>query len=113
MAGSIEAAPPARPSGTLAMTLEGQDERLSAALLAVAVAPRAETYRQLAREYRRLGVMDKAHEHFSDAVRLDPSDAVSYDALARAMGRPSSEAARKLTERAVRKLAALMQADGG
>jgi RNA polymerase sigma-70 factor (ECF subfamily) len=36
----------------------------------------------------------------------------SYDALARAMGRPSAEAARKLTERAVRKLVALMQADG-
>ena len=74
---------PARPSGTLAMTLEAQDERLSVALLAVAIAPNAETYRQLAREYRRLGVMDKAHEHFSDAVRLDTSDASSYDALAR------------------------------
>ena len=84
----VKTAPPApdvraRPSGTLGMTLEGQDERLSAALLAVTVAPRAETYRQLAREYRRLGVMDKAHEHFSNAVGLDKSDAASYDALAR------------------------------
>ena len=32
----------------------------------------------------------------------------SYDAIARAMNRPSSEAARKLVERAVRRLAALM-----
>ena len=71
------------PSSTFAFTLESQDERLQAALLAVTIAPRAETYRLLAREYRRLGVMDKAHEHFSDAVRLDPSDAASYDALAR------------------------------
>jgi len=70
-------------SGTLAMTLEAQDERLSAVLLALAIAPRAETHRQAAIEYRRLGVMDKAHEHFSNAVRLEPSDAASYDALAR------------------------------
>jgi RNA polymerase sigma-70 factor (ECF subfamily) len=37
----------------------------------------------------------------------------SFDALARAMNRPSAEAARKLTERAVRRLVALMQTDGG
>ena len=71
------------PSGTLAMTIEAQDERLSAVLLALAIAPRAETHRQAALEYRRLGVLDKAHEHFSNAVSLNPSDAVSYDALAR------------------------------
>ena len=34
------------PSGTLAMTLEGQDERLSAVVLALGVAPRAGTHRQ-------------------------------------------------------------------
>jgi RNA polymerase sigma factor (sigma-70 family) len=37
----------------------------------------------------------------------------SYDALARAMGRPSSDAARKLTDRALRRLIAFMQPDGG
>lgn len=36
----------------------------------------------------------------------------SYDALARAMERPSSEAARKLTERALRRLLALMPPNG-
>lgn len=36
----------------------------------------------------------------------------SYDALARAMDRPSPDAARKLTERALRRLIALMQPDG-
>ena len=36
----------------------------------------------------------------------------SYDALARAMERPSPEAARKLTERALRRLLALMPPDG-
>jgi len=37
----------------------------------------------------------------------------SYDALARAMQRPSPEAARKLTERALRRLLALMPSNGG
>ena len=36
----------------------------------------------------------------------------SYDALARALDRPSSEAARKLTERALRRLLDLMDRDG-
>ena len=36
----------------------------------------------------------------------------SYDALARAMDRPSPDAARKVTERALRRLIALMQPDG-
>ena len=36
----------------------------------------------------------------------------SYDALARAMGRPSAEAARKLTERALRRLVSLIERDG-
>jgi DNA-directed RNA polymerase specialized sigma24 family protein len=37
----------------------------------------------------------------------------SYDALARAMDRPSPDAARKLTERALRRLIELMQSDVG
>lgn len=36
----------------------------------------------------------------------------SYDALARAMDRPSPDAARKLTERALRRLITLMQPNG-
>lgn len=38
---------------------------------------------------------------------------LSFDALARALGRSSSEAARKATERAVRRLVALMQPTAG
>ena len=77
------AAKPSSPSGAFAVTLESTDGRLAAALLAVAAVPRAETYRQLALEYRRLGVLDKAHEHFSNAVAMDSTDAASYDAMAR------------------------------
>jgi len=36
----------------------------------------------------------------------------SFEALARAMDRPSPDAARKLTERALRRLLALMRPDG-
>jgi tetratricopeptide (TPR) repeat protein len=77
--------PSARPPApqTMALTLESQDQRLAAALLAVAIAPRADTYRHAAREYRRLGVLDKAHEYFSLAVAMDATDAASYDGLAR------------------------------
>ena len=68
-------------------------------------------------------VRREAIERYERALaQLDESDRAaiigrfemgySYDALARAMNRPSPDAARKLTERAVRRLAALM-APGG
>ena len=70
-------------SRTLASTLESSDGRLAAALLQLLGVPNAVTHRQVAREYRRLRVLDKAHEHYSSAVRLDPTDAESFEALAR------------------------------
>jgi Tfp pilus assembly protein PilF len=74
---------PAGGSSSLAATLESSDGRLAAALLQLLGVPSAVTHRQVAREYRRLRVLDKAHEHFSSAVRLDPTDAESFEALAR------------------------------
>jgi tetratricopeptide (TPR) repeat protein len=68
---------------TLAPTLESTDPKLRAALLALAAVPGAASHRQVAIEYRRLGVIDAAHEHFTAAVRLQQSDAFSHDALAR------------------------------
>jgi tetratricopeptide (TPR) repeat protein len=68
---------------TLATTVEGTDTQLSAALLAAAVVPGPETYRRVAREYRRVGILDQAHEYFTRAVKADPADAVSYEGLAR------------------------------
>ena len=67
----------------LSATLEGSDERLKAALLILAVAPSAATHRQVAIEYRRLGVFDHAEEHFTAAVKLDTNDALSLDGIAR------------------------------
>ena len=71
------------PRGTFAPTLESTDPQLSAALLAAAAAPSAEAFRRVGREYRRAGVLDQAHEYYARAVKIDPADAVSYEALAR------------------------------
>lgn len=69
--------------GSIALTLESTDAQLSAALLAATIAPSAETFRRVGREYRRAGVLDQAHEYFTRAVKQDPTDAESYEALAR------------------------------
>src|SRR4051812_33311723 len=74
--------PPARPAAT-SVVLESWDPALSAALAALALSPTGPAHRQVAIEYRRLGVLDKAHAYFSKAVDLDPNDAAAYDALAR------------------------------
>jgi tetratricopeptide (TPR) repeat protein len=42
-----------------------------------------EAYRAAAREYRRLGVFDKAHEYLNRALALGRRDGATYDALAR------------------------------
>jgi len=64
-------------------TLEASDERLAEALKELAEAPGSGTFRRVADEYRRLGIFDLAHEHYTEAVRRNPRDAASYDALAR------------------------------
>src|SRR5688500_17916426 len=75
---------PSAPARTMAVTIEATDSALSAALLKLRVFPSsAVAHSDVAREYRRLGVMDMAHEHFTRAVALDRTDAVSYEALAR------------------------------
>ena len=81
---SLEQRPAAkRPKQSMAQTIESLDSRLSAALLQASVLPSAATYRNVAREYRRLGVLDQAHEYLTRAVKQDPTDAVSYEGLAR------------------------------
>jgi tetratricopeptide (TPR) repeat protein len=74
------ASAPVRPPSE---TLERSNTRLAAALLRVQVAPSAAAHRDLAREYRLAGVLDKAHESFERAIRMQPDDAASHEALAR------------------------------
>ena len=86
--GSRRADAAAKPSSNAAVnmivrTVEATDPQLAAALLEAAVVPGPAAYRRLAREYRRLGILDQAHEYFTRAVKLDPADAVSHEGLAR------------------------------
>ena len=62
---------------------EVKDERLRNALAQLAAGPSADGHRQVAIEYRRLGIADAAFTHLSAAIKLDPKDAASYDLRAR------------------------------
>jgi tetratricopeptide (TPR) repeat protein len=77
---SSDGAPPRRP---LSPTVETSDSRLAAALLRATAVPSAAAHRDVALEYRRLGVFDRAHDYFERAIALDPADAVSHEGVAR------------------------------
>ena len=77
---SANARPDSRPAPR---TVEASDPALAAALLAATAVPSPETYREVAQEYRRLGVHDRAHDYLVRALKLDPKDAATHDALAR------------------------------
>ena len=67
----------------LAATIENTDRRLTAALLADAVRPSADGALQVAEEYRRLGLLDSAHDWLVRALEKDPRSAAVHEALAR------------------------------
>jgi tetratricopeptide (TPR) repeat protein len=85
----VKASPPVESRSASALrvppsrTVEASDARLAAAILRAKVAPSATAHREVALEYRRLAVFDKAHDSFERAVALDPADAVSHEGLAR------------------------------
>jgi tetratricopeptide (TPR) repeat protein len=84
MAKFREKAANARPEPRPAvLTVEASDPALAAALLAATAVPSPDTYREVAQEYRRLRVYDKAHDYLSAALKFDPKDATTHDALAR------------------------------
>jgi tetratricopeptide (TPR) repeat protein len=62
---------------------EARDQRLRDRLAALRAAPSAAAHRDVAAEYRRLGIADAAYSHLSAAIRLAPKDAVAYDQRAR------------------------------
>jgi len=64
-------------------TIEGRDAELSAARLMLALVPGAESHRRVAAAYLRVGVLDAAYDNFKAALRLEPTDAASFDGLAR------------------------------
>lgn len=75
--------PIGRPANLLVQTVEATNPQLAGALLAAGILPGAEAYRRVGHEYRRVGILDQAHEYFTRAVKLEPTDAASYEALAR------------------------------
>lgn len=62
---------------------EVRNPRLRDRLAALRVAPSAAAHREVAAEYRRLGVLDAAYSHLSAAIRLSPRDAALFDLRAR------------------------------
>ena len=73
----------ARSARVPAVTIEAQDPRLAAALVALNTQPSPEAYRAVAREYSRLQVTDRALDYLKKALDLDRRDWATFDALAR------------------------------
>jgi Flp pilus assembly protein TadD len=74
----------ARPADRPALEqVEASDPRLREAIAAVQLAPSPQTLRRVSQEYQRLGIADRAHQYLRQALQMDPSDAATYDALAR------------------------------
>ena len=73
----------ARPAKAAPQTLEASDSQLAAALATALSTPSPDSYRQLAAEYRRAGVFDRAHQYLQRALTLNPADAAAHDAIAR------------------------------
>lgn len=71
------------PKNDTAQTVETWDGLLAAALAELERDPSAAHHRAVAQEYRRVGVLDAAHKHFSRAIELDRRDAAAYDGRAR------------------------------
>jgi len=64
-------------------TAESSDPELSRALSAVRMFPSSERHLEVGLAYQRLGILDKAHEHFSLAAGIDPRNAMAHAARAR------------------------------
>jgi Flp pilus assembly protein TadD len=73
----------ARPERPAVKTLEGMDETLKAAIAASIASPTAASYRAVAFEYARWRVSDRAFGYLERALRLDPRDPLTYEALAK------------------------------
>lgn len=75
------AEPPRRP--TILPTIETVDVLLQDALRAASASPSAVAHRRVARQYMRLGILDRAADCLTAAVRLDSRDAAAYELRAR------------------------------
>jgi tetratricopeptide (TPR) repeat protein len=76
----IRARPVSSGSGA---TLEAQDPLLSAALLDLSLRAGPTQHRRVAARFHELGILDAAHDHYSRARALAPTDAAAHEGLAR------------------------------
>ena len=74
---------PQKPTSVSGVTIESNDPRLAAAILAEAVRPGAESSLQVAREYIRLGVLDSAFKLTERALKREPNLPAAHDMMAR------------------------------
>jgi len=72
-----------RPSATGPLTAESWSQDLASALSRHTAAPTSDSEIGLGQAYVRVGILDKAYEHFANASRLDPREAAAWDGLAR------------------------------
>lgn len=78
---SLQAMP--RTKASLLPTIESQDPRLAAALMALAVQESSEHHRAAAAAYLAAGVRDYAYRHYQRALRLEPCDSAAHEGVAR------------------------------
>ena len=72
-----------RPDRPAAATIEGSDARLASALAAAVAQPSPERLRDVAAEYARMGVNDRAFDYVVKSMAHEPRSAAGFDALAR------------------------------
>jgi tetratricopeptide (TPR) repeat protein len=78
---AARARPRSAPNG--AVSVEASDPALAAAVLAATVYPSPENEKAVALEYRRVGIPDRALQHLSSAIRMNPADSEAHDLTAR------------------------------
>ena len=64
-------------------SIEGTDPALRTALAALGRVPSAAAHLRVASEYPRLGILDIAYDHYSDALAIEPESGDAYEARAR------------------------------
>lgn len=82
-AGYGDVAAQAKAPSTAASTIEGSDQRLAGALLVEKILPTAENQLRVAQEYRRLRILDSAHERLERALRQQPRLSAAHEEMAR------------------------------
>ena len=78
-----EASRSVRPRGTGALAAETWSRDLASAISRHTAAPTLASEVDLAQAYVRIGILDKAYEHFGNVSRLNPREAAAWDGLAR------------------------------